>query len=51
MQFREAAKEKDDTALLKIMSNYGILHFFLRIFLRVVIANVSITGLILQAKK
>lgn len=24
MQFREAAKEKDDAALLKIMSNYGM---------------------------
>lgn len=24
MQFREAAKEKDDAALLKVMSNYGM---------------------------
>lgn len=28
LQFRDAAKEKDDTALLKIMSNYGMCYDF-----------------------
>lgn len=31
-QFREAAKEKDDAALLKMMSNYGMRYEFTYIY-------------------